>query len=179
MKFIDFHKHFPDEASCKATFKLIREKEGVFCKKCGCKDHYWLKSKELYECKACGFRMSVKSGTVMENSKLPFQYWFLAMHLLTASKKTISALEMQRQIGHKFYEPVWAMLHKLRRSMSKRDQGYKLEGNVELDEGFYSAAFTFELDEFTGQPHALKRGKGSQKKKAFSLWLPTNELIQS
>ena len=166
MKFIDFHKHFPDEASCKRTFKLIREKEGVVCKKCGEKDNYWwLKSKELYECRSCGFRMSVKSGTVMENSKLPYQYWFLAMHLLTASKKTISALELQRQIGHKFYEPVWAMLHKLRLVMNKRDQFYKLEGNVEVDEGFYSTAFSLELNEFTGQPEALKRGKGSQKKK--------------
>ena len=80
--------------------------------------------------------MSLKSGTVMENSKLSFQYWFIAMHLLTATKKTISALEIQRQIGHKFYEPIWAMMHKIRRIMNKRDQKYKLDENVELDEGF-------------------------------------------
>jgi len=108
--------------------------------------------------------MSLKSGTVMENSKLSFQYWFIAMHLLTATKKTISALEMQRQIGHKFYEPIWAMMHKIRRIMNKRDQKYKLDENVELDEGFYSTAYTLEIDEFTGAKEELKRGKGSQRK---------------
>jgi len=146
------------------AFKEMREKQGVVCKKCQKIDHYWLPSKKLYECKSCGFRMSLKSGTVMENSKLPFQYWFLAMHLMTASKKTISALELQRQLGHAYYEPIWAMMHKIRRVMSKRDDNYQLEGQVEVDEGFYSTAFMLEINAFTGEPEFLKRGKGSQKK---------------
>jgi len=164
MKLIEFINEFPTELKCKQRFKEIREKEGVICKKCNNTEHYWLNNKELYECKKCHFRMSLKSGTVMENSKLSFQYWFIAMHLLTATKKTISALEMQRQIGHKFYEPIWAMMHKIRRIMNKRDQKYKLDENVELDEGFYSTAYTLEIDEFTGAKEELKRGKGSQRK---------------
>ncbi len=45
----------------------------LFAKKCKIKDEYcWLKSKELYECENCGFRMSLKSGTVMKNSKLTY-----------------------------------------------------------------------------------------------------------
>jgi hypothetical protein len=164
MNYIDFIKEFPDEASCMQTFKEMREKQGVVCKKCNQQDHYWLPCKNLYECKVCKFRMSLKSGTVMENSKLPFQYWFLAMHLMTATKKTISALELQRQLGHKYYEPIWAMMHKVRRVMSKRDASYKLQGKVELDEGFYSTGFTLKIDSFTGAEELLKRGKGSQKK---------------
>ena len=164
MKLIEFINEFPTELKCKQRFKEIREKEGVICKKCNNTEHYWLNNKELYECKKCHFRMSLKSGTVMENSKLSFQYWFIAMHLLTATKKTISALEMQRQIGHKFYEPIWAMMHKIRRIMNKRDQKYKLDENVELDEGFYSTSYTLEIDEFTGVKEELKRGKGSQRK---------------
>jgi hypothetical protein len=164
MKLIEFTDSFPDEASCKSTFKRLREQEGVVCKRCKNEKHYWLKSKELYECKSCHFRMSLKSGTVMENSKLSYQYWFIAFHLLTATKKTISALEMQRQIGHKYYEPIWAMMHKIRRIMGKRDEAYILEDNVELDEGFYSIGITLEINEFTGEIEELKRGKGSQKK---------------
>ena len=164
MKLIEFINEFPTEIKCKQRFKDIREKEGVICKKCNNTEHYWLNNKELYECKKCHFRMSLKSGTVMENSKLSFQYWFIAMHLLTATKKTISALEMQRQIGHKFYEPIWAMMHKIRRIMNKRDMKYKLDKNVELDEGFYSIGYTLEIDEFTGEKEELKRGKGSQRK---------------
>jgi hypothetical protein len=164
MKLLEFFRQFPDESSCKSTFKAYREKVGVRCKKCKGEDHYWLKSKQLYECKSCHFRMSLKSGTVMENSKLPYQYWFIAIHLLTATKKSISALEMQRQLGHRYYEPIWAMMHKIRRTMSQRDELYQLGPNVELDEGFYSIGFTLEIDEFTGERDTLKRGKGSQKK---------------
>jgi hypothetical protein len=164
MKILDFFKRFPDENSCKSAFKACREQTGVICKKCQGTEHYWLNSKEMYECKSCHFRMSLKSGTVMEKSKLPYQYWFIALHLLTATKKTVSALEVQRQIGHKYYEPIWAMMHKIRRSMSQRDERYQLGPDVELDEGFYSTAFTLGIDEFTGNQEELKRGKGSQKK---------------
>lgn len=164
MKILEFFSKYPDEKSCKSAFKKCREKEGVICKKCRGREHYWLKTKELYECKKCHFRMSLKSGTVMENSKLPFQYWFIAMHLMTATKKSISALEVQDQIGHKYYEPIWAMMHKLRRVLSERDNSYELEGEIELDEGFYSTSFSFDINEFTGKKESLKRGKGSQKK---------------
>lgn len=83
----------------------------------------------------------------------------LAMHLLTATKKSISAAELQRQLGHKRYQPIWEMMHKLRSVMGKRDDRYTLKGYIELDEGF----FTTEVpDERKGEK--LKAGAGSQKK---------------
>jgi transposase-like protein len=164
MKILDFFKKYPDEESCKLAFKSQREQQGIVCKKCTGRKHYWLKSKELYQCKSCGFRMSLKSGTLLENSKLPYQYWFVAIHLMTATKKSISALEMKSQLGHRYYEPIWAMMHKIRRVLSERDNTYKLDGEVELDEGFYSISFSFGIDEFSGVKETLKRGKGSQKK---------------
>jgi len=150
MKLLDFFKKYTTDPSCKLAFKKSREQEGVFCKKCNNTEHYWLKSKELYECKKCHFRMSLKSGTILENSKLPYQYWFIAMHLMTATKKSISALEMKSQLGHKYYEPIWAMMHKIRSAFSKRDNLYQVDGEVELDEGFYSTSFSFDINEFTG-----------------------------
>lgn len=164
MKILEFFQTYPTEESCKESFKQTREREGVRCKSCKHNDHYWLPSKDLYECKNCHKRMSLKSGTLLENSKLPYQYWFIAMHLMTATKKTISALELQRQLGHKYYEPIWSMMHKIRRVLSERDDQYKLDGEVELDEGFYSIAFTLGINEFTGEREVLKRGKGSQRK---------------
>jgi DNA-directed RNA polymerase subunit RPC12/RpoP len=165
MKLIEFFNNYPNEAECKAKFKEIRERQGVICKQCKTRDNYWwLKSKEQYECKNCGFRMSIKSGTVMENSKLPYQYWFIAFHLMTSTKKTISALEMQRQLGHDYYECIWAMMHKIRLVMGKRDDLYQLSDKAEIDESYYSTKYIFEKDEFTGQQEKLKRGKGSQKK---------------
>lgn len=165
MKLVDFFNNYPSEVDCKLKFKEIREKQGVICKKCQSKnDYWWLKSKELYDCKKCGFRMSLKSGTVLENSKLPYQYWFIAFHLMTSTKKTLSALEMQRQLGHEYYECIWAMMHKIRLVMGKRDDLYTLRDESEIDEAYYSTKYIFDKDEFTGQQEKLKRGKGSQKK---------------
>jgi hypothetical protein len=126
MNLIDFIGQFPDEESCKAKFKEFREREGIYCRKCGCKEYYWKKDKEQYECKKCGARMSLKSGTVMHKSKLPYRHWLIAMHLLTSTKKTFSAKEIQRQIGHKRYQPIWHMIHKIREAMGKRDDKYCL-----------------------------------------------------
>lgn len=47
------------------------------------------------------------------------------MAFMSLSKRDVSALEMKRQLGHKFYEPVWAMMHKIRKSMGKRNYKYK------------------------------------------------------
>lgn len=158
MRLIDFNKHYPDEASCRTAFKEYREKEGVVCKKCGNTTHYWKKNREQWECKRCSHRTTLKSGTVMQSSKLPFQYWFVAMHLITSTKKSFSAKEVQRQLGHKRYEPIWAMMHKLRCVMGLRDDSYELKDEVELDEGFFE---TVSITRDKTKP--LKRGRGSQR----------------
>ena len=159
MSILSFAKEFPDEQSCKLKWKAIRELQGVVCPKCGSKEHYWKQDKEAFECKCCGHRQSLKSNTIMHGSQLPFRYWFAAMYLLTSTKKSFSAAEMQRQLGHPYYRPIWAMMQKLRQAMGKRDDRYMLNGTIELDEGF----FTVEMSqEHKGEP--LKRGRGSQRK---------------
>ena len=159
MNLLNFISEYPDEASCKAKWKELREKRGVVCPRCGGKSHYWKKDKENYECKSCGYRQGLKTNTVMHGSNLPFRYWFISIHLLTSTKKSFSAAELQRQLGHKRYEPVWYMLHKLRLVMGKRDEQYSLSDVIELDEGF----FTTEISE-DEKEKSLKRGRGSQKK---------------
>lgn len=176
MNLLNFVSEFPDEASCKARWKEYREKVGVLCVKCGSTEHYWKSDKECYECKQCKYRQSLRSNTVMHGSQLPFRYWFIAIHLLTSTKKSFSAKELQRQLGHNNYNPIWSMLHKLRLVMGKRDAEYNLEGVVELDEGFFSTEIP---DDEKDQP--LKRGRGSQKKSkvlvmAESAPVPTEDL---
>jgi hypothetical protein len=95
----------------------------------------------------------------VHGSKLPFGYWFIAMHLLTSTKKSFLAKEIQRQFSHKRYEPIWGMHHKLRQAMGKRDEQYQLSGSIELDEGFFSTEIP---DQEKDKP--LKQGRGSQKK---------------
>ena len=159
MKLIEFMNQYPDEQSCKNKWKEIRIKQGVVCPVCGCTEYWWKSDKECFECRHCHHRQSLRAGTIMHGSQLPFRYWFIAMHLLTSTKKSISASELQRQLGHKNYNPVWAMLHKIRMAMGKRDSLYTLAGTIELDEGFFST----EVDE-SEKEKPLKRGRGSQKK---------------
>ncbi len=158
MNFLDFHKHYPDEESCKQAFKAHREQVGIICSRCQNTTHYWKKNREQWECKKCAHRTTLKSGTVMHNSKLSFQYWFIAMLFITSTKKSFSAKELQKQLGHKRYEPIWAMMHKLRSVMGLRDDLYYLKEQVELDEGFFET-----VDMSRDYSKALKRGRGSEK----------------
>ena len=157
MTILKFAEQFPDENSCKLHYKQAREKQGIVCKKCNCTKHYWLKDKWQWQCSGCRFRTTLRSGTMMQSSKLSFRMWFAAMTFMSFSKKGISALEMQRQLKHKFYEPIWAMMHKIRVSMGKRDDLYNLEDMVEFDEGY----FTVETSEKDREN--LKRGRGSEQ----------------
>lgn len=158
MAILDFYKNYPDEESCKQKFKEYRDKEGIVCKKCNHTEHYWKRDRSQYECKKCKSRITLRSGTVMERSKLTYQYWFIAMHLITSTKKSFSAKEMQRQLGHKRYEPIWYMMHKLRSVMGLRDNKYDLKNAIELDEGFFE---TVNID--FSKDQKLKRGRGSQR----------------
>jgi len=159
MNLFDFYKKFPDENSCKEYLKNVRIKEGVVCKKCGKKEHYWKKDKELFQCKNCEFRTSLKSGTIFEDRNLSLELWFKAIHLLSVTKKTFSALEVQKQLEFSTYEPIWEMLHKIRWAMGKRDEKYSLSEYLEIDEGFFKVVdkeiTKKELNE------EQKRGRGS------------------
>ena len=152
-------QRFPNEASCIACLKEQREQSGIVCKHCGCTEHRWDTNKLVFECKHCHHRQSLRSGTVMEHSKLPFRYWIAAMFLLTGTKKSFSTEEIRHHLGHKRYQPIREMVCKLRDIMGKRDERYHLTGSVELDEGF----FTVELEE-EEKNKPLKRGRSSQRK---------------
>src|SRR5690606_39207693 len=157
MSIQNFNTRFPDEDSCIAFIKEQRVRQGVICKRCRSERHYWLGNKKVFQCSGCGFRTSLKSGTVMENSNLPIRVWLLAMTFITATKKNFSAAELQRQLGLKRYQPVFELYHKLRATMGRRDSMYRLEDMVEYDEAFVEKA--------TGRKERrnLKRGRGSQR----------------
>lgn len=160
MKLIDFFKQFPDEQSCRDYFREHRQKEGIKCRNCKGTTHYWMKTIEQFQCKACRTRTTLRSGTVMESSNLSYLDWFIAMHLMTSTKKGISAKEMQRQLGRKRYEPVWFMMHKIRVAMGARDERYELSGFTEMDEGFFTTVESAMVGE---KDKKLKRGRGSEK----------------
>ena len=90
MNILKFASIYPDEQSCRNNFKELREKEGVICKKCKSKRRYWLKNKEKWQCSGCDFRTALRSGTIMQSSKLSMRTYYLAMAFVSFSKKGIS-----------------------------------------------------------------------------------------
>ena len=157
MNIINFINRFPDEASCIDFIKEQRSQQGVICKKCTGSRHYWLENKHSFQCASCGFRTSIKSGTVMENSNLPIRIWMMTITFITATKKGFSASELQKQLGMKRYEPVFRMYHKLRAVMGQRDDRYRLEDMVEYDEAYVGKSTKAQVRS------KLKRGRGTQK----------------
>jgi ISXO2-like transposase domain len=155
MTILEFIQEFPDTQSCEEHFKLQREKEGVICKQCKGSTHFWLKGKKQWQCRSCSFRTTLRSGTMMENSKLSFHKWYIAMAFMSFTKKGISAKELQRQLKQKRYEPVWALMHKIRIGMGKRDAMYDLKDMVEFDEGYFT------IESTQKEKSKTKAGRGS------------------
>lgn len=170
MKILEFMELFPDEQTCKDHFKEQREKEGVKCKKCGNQHNYWLQGKSQWQCSKFRFRTTLKSGTIMEGSKVSFHNWYKAMAFMTYSKKTISASELQRQLNHPKYDTIWSLMHKIREAMGKRDALYQLKGMIEFDEGYFEKA--------TSKYVKLKRGRGSQRQSNVAVMAESTPLEQ-
>jgi hypothetical protein len=61
--------------------------------------NYWFSGVKFFESIPCRKRSLLKSGTIMENSKLPIQTGMLAFMFVSAIKKGFSCLEFQRQLG--------------------------------------------------------------------------------
>lgn len=138
-----FEARFPigDEDSCKAYLKARRWPEGVHCPRCGNPAVYDLPSRKWHwQCTQCapggstGYRFSVIAGTIFENTNKPLRQWFKVVHLMLCSKKGISSLQIQRQMGFGSYETALNMTHKIRAALIQPQE--KLGGIVEVDSTF-------------------------------------------
>lgn len=133
----EFFSAYNTEEKCRDFFKHRKEQSGVVCVECGSLLHYWIEKESRWKCKGCCKSMSLKTGTVMENSNLSYKVWLWGIYFMSLTKKGFSALEVQRLVKHKRYEPIWLMLQKIRITMGHRDNCYKLDEYTELDEGFF------------------------------------------
>jgi transposase-like protein len=98
---------------------------GPICPHCGVVDQATaLKGKShrpgLYQCNACRSPFSVTVGTLYERSHVPLNKWLGATHLMMASKKGMSALQISRMIGVT-YKTAWFMCHRIRESLREHN----------------------------------------------------------
>jgi transposase-like protein len=69
-----------------------------------------------YYCSECQDKFTVRVGTLYERSHIPLHKWLLATHLMCASKKGMSALQLSRMLGIT-YKSAWFMCHRIREGM--------------------------------------------------------------
>jgi transposase-like protein len=120
---------FTDEDEARKTLEAIRWPDGPYCPHCGNADQEKIAKGQgkaartgLYYCASCNGQFTVTIGTVMEDTKIPLSKWLFAMHLLGASKKGMSALQLSRMLGVT-YKSAWFLCHRIREAMTPKSIG--------------------------------------------------------
>jgi len=166
---------FHDEAAARAHLEAQRWPDGPVCPHCGTVGEATRLGGEahrpgLLECRPCRRQFSVTVGTVFERSHVPLNKWVLAVHLMTASKKGISAHQMHRTIGVT-YKTAWFMAHRIREAMTDPNPSpIGGEGKiVEADEAYLGKVETpIASHQRQGRPY-LKRDISKQKRPIVAL----------
>ena len=134
----DFQQRFPTDAECEEFLIAWRWPEGFRCPRCGHDDAVKLRFRREFQCRRCEHQTSVTAGTAMHKSKVGLRKWFWAMFLVARHKKSISALQLQRDLGIGSYRTAWLLLHKIRASFDESPD-FPLKGFVEVDETLVGA----------------------------------------
>jgi len=129
---------FIDPVAARKHLEALRWPDGAECPHCQLINATAVTGgrEGLYQCNSCREQFTVTVGTVFERSKIALNKWLLCNHLLCASKKGMSALQISRMLGVT-YKTAWFMCHRLREAM--KDDGSPLGGEgktVEADEAF-------------------------------------------
>jgi transposase-like protein len=137
-------KYFSDEDSAREFLEYKRWHGDAVCPHCKTAGAYKLTPKPtsksparkgLWKCRACRKQFTVTVGTIFEDSRIPLSKWLLAIHLLSSSKKGMSAHQIHRMLGVT-YKSAWFMMHRIRYAMAQEPMASKLSGIVEVDETY-------------------------------------------
>jgi transposase-like protein len=159
---------FTDEDKAREHLEAQRWPEGPTCPHCGNAAQARIRKMAgkshrpgVYQCNECRKPFSVTVGTVFERSKIPLHTWLHATHLLTASKKGMSAHQLHRMLGVT-YKTAWFMAHRIREAMGDVPGVAEPMGGegkvVEADETYFGKTETQPTHTTSGRPFT-KRGK--------------------
>ena len=133
---LELTERFPNETAAVAWFEAVRWPDGRHCPKCGCIDTKDVpRAKPMpYWCRGCKAYFSVRTGTAMQDSRLPLRKWVFAIYLFTTSLKGVSSMKLHRDLGIT-QKSAWFMLHRLREGWNREGLD-ALFGPVEVDETY-------------------------------------------
>jgi len=133
---------FSDEDAARDFIEAMRWPNGTICPHCGSKKAYKIAAnpskkvrKGLLKCSECKKQFTVKVGTIFEDSHIPLNKWIHAIHLLTASKKGVSAHQIHRTVGVT-YKSAWFLMHRIRHAIAEEPLASQLNNIVESDETY-------------------------------------------
>ena len=126
---------FADEDNARKWIeKIIWQGDKPVCPKCKQTNTYEIKPNPVlppYRCKDCKSYFSVRAGTILEDSPLPYSKWAMAIYLFTSSLKGVSSMKLHRDIGVT-QKTAWFMLQRLRKAFEQSPSMF--EGINEVDE---------------------------------------------
>lgn len=132
----EFFKRFPDEEAARKHFERQRWGNQAVCGHCGSVDVVEVKDHKPmpYRCKDCRKHFSVRTGTVLAESRLPLQKWLLAIFMLTSARKGIPSTQMARELGVT-QKTAWFLAQRIRETWLK-DRDDRMNGQMQIDETY-------------------------------------------
>ena len=142
---IELAQRYSDDDTARELLESTRWPDGAACPHCGSIKVYRLEPKAtskrpgrkgLWKCGDCRKQFTVTVGTIFEGSHIPLNKWVMAIYIMCASKKRISALQLQRMLAPLTYKSAWFMCHRIRFAMTQEPMAGMLSRTVELDETY-------------------------------------------
>ncbi len=92
----DLMERFHAEDKCRAYLEDLRWPNGLACLRCGDMSVSRIKTRGAIECNSCRYQFTVRTGTILHDSKLPLSKWLLTVFIMVESKKGVSANQLKR-----------------------------------------------------------------------------------
>jgi len=134
-------RKFPDEQAAETWFEARRwgeDRKGLHCPRCGVVDRVRPRASRKpmpWYCGSCARYFSVRTGTCMEESRLPLQKWVFAIYFHMTSLKGISSMKLHRELDIT-QKTAWFLSHRIRKACETPGSGPDFSGPVEIDETF-------------------------------------------